>query len=317
MASFSAPIQHGDTEGTLGYAAVFASARMEMDLVEKLDAESLGLITAVGDLAGSGSDTINLTHIDGVGFAESLPAMSAETEEIPVTGFDAANDTVTVGRYGLAKSESFTSTILGRVAEAKLEALMAKIPDSLARTIMEQLCSKFTSVSGSAGASGSAWSYNAELDLLALLNETEGFEGLAHAVRQPEQFTDLYESMRNEPGLQTPAVMAALLRLRTSGTAEAVMGFRNVSSHRVNQSSGDHIGCAYAPGAFVVARASTASLAGKVPGAEVIVPRLGLYISRDTTAKQGKSRFDAQSWLGLAQRAVAVAPAFRIISVDN
>lgn len=317
MAAFSAPVQHADTESTLGYSAVYA-AEITMALEEMLDPASLGLITGVGDLAGTGSDTLNLTYLDGIGWGESFTALSTETEDIPLTGFTAVNDTVTIGRYGLAKSETYQYRILGRVPQTFLDSLVGLVPSSLARTIHEQMTSKFTSVSGVAGTSGAAYTFDDELDLLALFNETEGFQGDAITQRHPEQWTDLYESMRNEPGYQTPEMMAMLFQLRGQGAASNFLGYSSaVSTNRVTQSGGDHIGCAYAPGAFVLARASTASLANENPGAEIVAPQLGLYIARTSTARNGQGRFDAQAWFGIAQRSVAVAPAFRVRSVDD
>ena len=318
MADFTAPVSHSQTEGTLGYAAVYAAAEMEMALAEALNLEALGRSGAVGDLAASGSDTLNLTYFDGLGWAEEFVAMSSETEEIVATGYSALNDQVSIGRYGLGKSETFQGAILSRVAGVRLEALMSKTPESLARTIMTVLCTAYQSVSGSAGTTGTAWDFDAELDLIALLTETEGFDGAAVRVGHPEMYTGLYQSLRNEPAFQSAEIMNRLFNLRNQGIdAEPMFGLRNVSSHRVTTSGGDHVGCAYAPGAFALARASTSVLQGKAPGAELVVPALGLYISSKSTGAQGFSEFSASAWFGIGQRAVAVAPAFRCLSIND
>ena len=319
MPSFSPPVTHADTEGTLGYAAVFAERAIQEALVERLDPMSLGLIVGEGDLAGTGSDTLTLTRIQGFGWHEEFTAMGSETQQIPLTGWTADNDTVTIGRYGLAKSETFQRRILARDQIAFLERLIERVPDSLARTIMTQLTTAFQSVSGSSGTSGAAYTFDDELDLLAFFRETEG-AGNIITVRHAETYTDLYESMRNEPAYQTAEVMNGLMALREGDGAAAVnmFGMRNHSSFRVTQSGGDHIGCAYQAGAFAHVLASTASLAGLLPGnLEMVMPAVGLYITREVEGGQANARFDANAWFGIGQRDAEVAPARQILSVDD
>jgi len=319
MASFIPPVSHTDTQSTLGYSAVFAERRIQMALVEKLDPMGLGLLMAEGDLAGTGSDTLTLTHLSGFGWHEEFTALGSETQQIPLTGWDAANDTITIGRYGLAKSETFQRRILGRVPEVLLERLIERVPDSLARTIMTQLCTAFQSVSGSTGTTGTAWTFDDELDLLAFFRETEGAEDII-SVRHPECYTDYFESMRNEPSFQTPAVMEGLLSLQDGdgAAARSLFGIRNYSSFRVTQSGGDHIGCAYQAGAFAHALASTESLRGLLPGnLEMVMPAVGLYVTREVEGGQANARFDANAWFGIGQRDADVAPARQLLCVDD
>lgn len=320
MPAFSPPVSHADTEGTLGYAAVFAESQIMEELVERLNPQALGLLVGEGDLSGTGSDTLTISNVTGFGWHEEFTAMGSETAQIPLTGWTANNDTLTIARYGLAKSETFQRRILARQqVQLFLEQLIERVPDSLARTIMTQLCTAFQSVSGSSGTSGQAWTFDDELDMLAYFRETEG-AGNIIAVRHAEQYTDLYESMRNEPAFQSPEVMSALLGLQNGdgAAAQPLFGVRNVSSFRVTQSGGDHIGCAYMAGSFMHGMASTESLAGLLPpSVEMVMPALGLYIGLETSGGQANSRFDANSWLGIAQRDADVTPARQMLSVDD
>ncbi len=322
MATFTAPVTFAQTQAVLGFSYVFAANAMAMALSEDLDPAALGLVTGVGDLAGSGSDTFRLTFIDGLGRAEAFTTMGSETAAITATGFDADNDTVTIARRGLAKEESFQNRLLGRedTAAVFLENLVAFVPASIRRTIMDLTATAYQSITGSVGATGTVWTFDDEMDMLAALRETDGFEGIALANRHPEQYTQLIESMRNEPAYQSAEVDQRLASLANSnGITERLWGVDNISSNRITQSGGDHIGAVYAPGAFVLAHASTAALGNIIPSDQLVAafPDQGLVITRSVTGNTATGRWDANLWDGVAQRSPLVFPAFKLISLDT
>lgn len=317
MATHTAPIQHGNTEATLGYDAVFAVAEAEAALAERFDVMGAGLIRAVGDLAGSGSDTLELTAYDGVGWAEAMTAMASETEAAVATGLSDIVDQVTLGRYTLAKEVTHTQQILARDPILTIEGLAARMPESYGKTLRQRLCVAGSGLSSSVSATGAAWTFDKEIELINTANETEGFTGQLIAVRQPEQMSDLRDSVRGEANFQFPEITQQIAGLNASaGFVGAFMGIENFQSFDVQQSSGDHVGFAFMPGKFVYAVASTA----RIPAGGrmlVSIPRFGVVIIDQHDAQGTKLRTVAEAHFAIAARNDSVVAGWKLLSVDD
>ena len=76
------PIAHGDLESTVGFSYVFAAKDIDIAMADALDVMGLGLVRLVGGFEGSGSDTMRVEYIDGVGFDRAMTAISGETDAI-------------------------------------------------------------------------------------------------------------------------------------------------------------------------------------------------------------------------------------------
>lgn len=316
MTTLAPPIQFGDAQADLGFAYVFAGQGILQELQEKLNVLELGMMTLYGDLGGSGSDVVRITRMTGAGWAEAFQTMTSETDPIVATGIATDFDTLTIARHGLAKEETYQQAILGREKGVSLEALKAMVPASWLKTLRQKMAVAGSGIAASTGSVATAWSFDDELDAVAAFHETEGFEGLVITMRHPEQFTNLRESLRNEPAYQTPEVMNEIQALRPNGGSFNFLGFKNTASFDVVQSSGGHQGFAYAPGALGWIVANTTPIRVANPATAMYIPQFGMVIEDKSDGKQATGRYDANSWFGVGVLDPTVFPQRRLLSVD-
>lgn len=310
-------------QATVGLSYVFAGEDIRQEINEKIDVLADGLIMAVGDLEGSGSDTVRITRYGGIGYAEEMTSMTSENELIVPSGFTIGHDSVSLGRHGLAKEETFTSQVLGRAEAMGLERMIDHVPMSFLKTLRVDAALAGASFASGAGNTGLAWTYDDEIELCAMFNETAGFADVARtqggvvAMRHPEQFTDLANSLRNEPGLQGRAEeVFSLLGLQGS-EAFVFQGISNYRSHDVPTSGGDHVGCAYVRGALAWVVASTMRITPQNPESTIWIPEYGLIITRSSTGEGATVKFAANGFFGLSKLNPALFPQFKITSVND
>jgi hypothetical protein len=323
MATIISPATHAQTESTLGQSYVFAAEGIREEITESTDILSAGLVQGVGDLAGSGSDTLYNVRFGAVGFAERMTAMSTETQAIPASGWTAGNDSISIGRYGLAKEESLQYAILSRPGMVDMSLLSQKVAESWLSTLRYLVAVAGSTFSSGSGTTGVVWTVDDELDLIQQFHETEGFDPRVHGApmtqRYPTQFTQLRDSLRNEPGMQqmSETLNRVLSMQSTVGGAFDMFGFRNYASWDVPSSGGDKVGCAYVAGALAYCIASTASLQGRpdMPPGTVYVPEYGLLIIPRMNGNIATGAFDANAWMGVAKRSATLAPQFKITSL--
>ena len=316
MAIITPPATHGQITVDLGLPYIFAAQEIRRELADRLNLLQLGVVPLVGDAAGSGSDTIRVTRIGGVGWSEAMATLAGENDAITPTGFTTGYDTVTIARHGLAKSESYTAQILGREPAAKLAGLKSVIPNSWLKTFRQKVAVAGAGFSDTVGGSGSVWTFDDELDAVAYFNETEGFDGVAVTMRHPEQFTQLRESVRNEPNFQFPEITVALQSL-PGGAFMDWLGFRNFSTHDITEAGGDHQGFAFVPGAIGWAVASTMGVQVEDPDQALMIPDFGLVCESNTTGNTATAQWDANAYFGVATADPSVAPQTRLISVNT
>lgn len=320
MTTHLPPSTHGSLEGDVGNAYVHAEEGIRQEIHDMLNVLGLGLVTMYGDLAGTGSDTVRITRISGVGFQEAFVEMGSETAAIVATDFDTGTDSMTIARHGLAKEESQQARILTRERGVTLEALVEKVPGSWLKTVRSKLCTSGAAISASTGSAAAAWSFDNELDMIAAFETTEGFAGDLVTMRHPEQFEDLKRAIRNEPSYQFPEVMAAIMGLKPGGGAFNFLGARNFASWDVNQSGGGHVGFAYVPGALGWVVASTQPLSEdgfEDPSRTLYVPEFGMVIILTANGKQAQRRYDANSYFGIGRLNTALFPQRKLISIDD
>ncbi len=319
MTVHTPPVAFSSIQGDLGFTHAFAPERIRLEIMERLNVLQLGLVELIMDLSGTGSDTGRVTRMGAVGWSEAFTAMASETEAIVATGFTTNFDEVSVGRFGLAKEETYQQRILTREEGVSLDALIEMIPASWLKTIRQQLATALAAITATSGTSGQAWTVDDELDAITALHETEGFDldrGLV-SVRHPEQFSDLRDSLRNEPALQTPEAMLALQGVRSAGGAFNFLGILNHASFDITTAGGDHQGGLYVPGAVGWVRASTAPVQVANPATAMFIPEFGIVIEKSGEAKQAESRYDANSWLGTGLLDPTLFPQRRLISVND
>lgn len=322
MATIVAPANFAQQQATVGFSYVFAAEKIRQEIVEKLNVLQLGLVMGVGDLAGSGSDVIRITRYGGIGFAEQMTAMADETEAIAATGHTVNNDTVTIGRYGLAKEETYQNQILGRAEALGLDDMAAKAPNSFLASLRSLVAVSGSTFASGVGVSGAAYTYDDELDLISSFHETEGFEAEMGVVsiRHSEQYTDYRASVRNEPGLQDDSALQRALQGLGQGSDPSsfdFLGIKNHSSTDVPTSAGDHVGCAYVPGAIAWVVASTMSVQPEDPSKTLWVPEFGLVIERKSTSEVATAKFVSNAWFGVNNLDATLFPQFTITSIND
>ena len=324
MGTITAPITQAQTESNLGYAAVFAEQQASLAMAEMFDVWAAGLLRGVGDLAGSGSDTMDLTYVGGLGWSEAMTAMSSETQVVAATGFTDGVDQVTLGRYALAKEVTHTQQILARERIATLEGLLSQVPGSLGKTIRQRLCVAGSGLSQSISATGAVWTLAKHFALANAANETEGASGGLIAVMHPEQVSDLRDSVyaasayrfptQDQPISDTAGEIGLHRVQREAGFVNNFLGISTYQSVDVQTSGGDHVGFAYQPGKFVFAVASTASIPD---GSEIVasLPEFGVVIVKSHAPPV--LRFDASAHFGIAAVSDTVRAGWKLLSVND
>ena len=320
MPTIVSPATHAQTEGTVGYSYVFAAEEIRQELTEQVNALDEGLINMIGDLAGTGSDTIKLTRFGGVGFAERMVALANEDDPVPLSGYTLGEDTLSIARYGLGKAQTYQDAILQREQALDLDDLIAFVPSSWLATMRYLAAVTGSTFADSVGTSGAAWDLDEEFALIAYFHETDGFDPRIHkpiTLRAPEVFSNLRDACRTEPGLQSNAdLMLSLQGLGSKvGGAFDFLGLRNVSSNDVPTSGGDHVGCAYVPGAIAYGVASTSPVRTENPDQTVYVPDFGLMIERSTRGSTASGQYNANAWFGLAKLAALIFPQTKLVSL--
>ncbi len=319
MTTINSPATHAQLKGDLGFDYVFAEQAIRMEIAEKLDVLGLGMVQLWAELQGTGSDLARVTHMGGVGWQEAMVELAGETDPIVKTGFRTGFDTVAIARHGLAKSASYQSALLSREPAVRLAALKNLLPESWLKTLRAKWAATGATFSGSVGVSGSAWSFDDELALVAFFHETEGFEGMAMTGRHPEQYTDLRASIRNEPNFQFPEITKEIQGLSPGGGSFDFLGLRNFASFDVENSGGDHQGFAYVPGAIGYAVVRTEGLLEEVedPDKAMIIADFGLVCEWKSDGETASAEFNANAWFGTGKADPTVAPQVRIISIND
>jgi hypothetical protein len=311
-----APASHSDMESVFGHAYAFLGTELELALMEKLDVLQLGLVRGVGDLAGSGSDTVRLRAVDGVGYAEAMTAMASETDAIVSSGMTSIYDEVTIARYGLAKEETYQHSILQDAVS--LEMLKMMIPDSYLKTLRQQMAVAGSGIVASSGSTGTALNVDSFIDAVTAYNETEGagerdLLGFFH----PESVSDLIDSLRNEPAFQNSvADFNNTLGARRSMEPLELLNVMIRQSHDVQQASSAHQNFLYERGAIVWATSSTIPIRVSDPDA-MYLPELGLIIQHKDVGEQAYRKVIANGWFGVGLRDSEVYFQRRVLGIDD
>ena len=317
------PILFADGQAVQGHSYVFAAMAIQELLVERLDAISSGLVMSMGNLSGSGSDVLRDLAFTGLGWAQSFTALSGETDPIPDSGWTVYEDEVTIGRYGLGGSASFTANILNRAGVPDIGMAAQMVPQSLLKTIRAAVCTEAASFATAVGTTGVMWSVDKELALLAKFRETPGMStatGRILTIRKPRQYTQLINSMRSEPmwsGRAERLEIALDQGMRTGGAFDGLGVMANFASDDVTTSGSDYVGGAWLEGAIRMATASPASLVPLLSGVGAVYPDLGLIVTFSSNGNNATVRYDANAWFGVDKAVAARYPQNRILSSNT
>ena len=302
MATITPPALAAAVNTEVGFSYTFAQLAIERRLQDALNAEAAGLVRLVGDAAGTGSDTIRVTNIGGIGFNRAMTALASETAAITPSPFDLGYSTVTIADYGLAYEESYKAQVLGREPAAMLDALVATMPDSFLRTLRDLIATTISGFATTIGAGGAALTVDDYLDLVAASRQTLG-SGVPVVMLHPKQVSDLIEDFRTETTLSLSVSEFGSLLGAAPGQTIANLGGMGIDvsmSDSITDDAVDYYGGAYSPGGVGYAVGSTASVRAR--GMDAIrIPQFGTIVTfPSSSSTNGKETAEARSFLGVA-----------------
>lgn len=320
MADYLAPVLFSDQTALLADQVVLIDEMAEA-LSDMTDPISTGMVRMRGDLAGSNSSKLVSIWIDNVGFNERFTAMDTETGPIPESAWSEIPDDITIGRYGLAKSQSYQSQAQASPGRFNVSKSAIQVVRSWMATVRYLAAVRASTISTVIGTSGVAWSLDNELALLAALRETPGVTGSGRRIlgnRHPKQVTQLINSMRNDPLYQGQyaALLAQVQTAGNNGTLD-IIGQTVIQTEDTVTDGTDYLGGAWLEGAMGLAVCSTGSIRVSDPGSAAYFPDMGMILQFEAEGNTAKTRFDANAWIGVDLISESLLPARRIRSTAS
>lgn len=297
----ASPLAHGNLESTLGLSYVFAAKDIDIAMSDQLDIMGLGLARLVGSFEGSGSDTMRVTFVDGVGFDRPMTAIAGETDAITPSSPTYGYSEVSLAQYGLGYADTYKQQLLSREPAALTEYLVSTIVPSWIATLRSLVLTAGSTISLGVGSAATALSIDDFLDLGAARRATSGAKRPICALAGI-QVTQAIESARQEPAYQSS--VAAFLA-NSAISEENVhrnflgLGVDVAESNDVVDSGGGRVGFAMAPGGIGWAGADPSRIkaAGKNP---IFIPQYGILIEEITEgAGQSTRQTNARVFLGV------------------
>lgn len=305
MASLTQPLDSSTSTAQLGLNHIVAE-EIRMELAEKLNVWQLGVVPLVGDFAGAGTTTIRVTHVGGIGWDAKMVSMPTETSAPTMANPTAGYSSVTLGRYGLAFSESFQNRIISQPnvrAAMGGEAFRAQAANTWFATFRERVCVTGATISGSVGSSGTTLSVDNLIALATAFNTTDGAEdgGSPIVMLDPQQIEEAKASARTEPAFQGD--LAGFTSVQ--GVAGRIydnflgLGMTVVGTSDVQQSGGAYQGFAFQRGGIGYGVASTSPLQLNAGANPVYVDEYGLVVyDVDNGLNQQTAQVNALAFMG-------------------
>jgi hypothetical protein len=299
------PITFGAEKSVLGHAHLYAGMQIWLELQDALNALDLGVVPLVGEFAGSGTDTMRVTHMGNVGFSIAMDAMASETDTITPKKITAGYSSISIGQYGLGHAETYKHALLGREEMTKLDALKALIPASWLRTFRDLWCTTGASITTAIGSASTELSIDDWIDLATAYEESlgAGSRGAPTVCVSPQQITQSKASARTEPAFQNSlSDFTGVQAVNFGQVFENFLGlgFRTVKTDSITQSGGAYQGFSHSPGGIGWGRVSTAGLKTANPQGTMLIPDYGLVIEEDPNGNQARRKAEARSWIGMA-----------------
>ena len=321
VSTIAPPIQHLNTEGTIGFDHMFAAQAILVELQDRLNV--MGVVQLLGDAAGSGTDTIRVTDIGNIGWSLPMTALASETDTVADSPIRLGFEEVTIGQFGLAQSTTYKSDLLTREEAVTLDALKAQVPNSWLRTFRDQVAITGSGITVAVGSAATTLSVDDHLDLLAAYRTQPGSRKPGVIV-DPTQMDQLQNSYRSEPSFQnTSADFSSMLGLASDpdGTLMQVhtnfagLGIDFSLTDSVVQSGGAFQGFAFPMGGIGWGVATTGQLRVANPERALFVSQFGLVVEELLGgAPQTTRRYRATAWKGFVLGSTRVHVLRRLIS---
>lgn len=283
-------------------AAEIFNRLIHEDLVDRTDLRST--CTKLGDLGGSGSDTLVTPRI-----AFDDPMAAANTDETTIidnTAIGNAAITLSVAQQILAYEFSDKMSITGAEGNLDLETMASKLVDAYVLRFTDQACALFTSFTAIVSSTG----VNMDMDdwfaaVFAL--EQAVVPGPITCVLFTVQYTDLVSSLRGEGVMQVTPPAQAQLNFQDPGFKGQLNGVNLFASDSVTSDGPDSNGAMYGAGAIAYVEASPRKV---MPGAIAASVPSGspVYAEFARTADPGLSQVVGHAFnaLGVGENARGV-----------
>jgi hypothetical protein len=314
MTVLNSPLLASDAESSIGYAYRYLPGMIRQALAERFDVAAGGLVARIGDVAGSGSDTVRTRRVTGLGWSKTMASLGSETEAIAASPLTVGTDDITIGRHGLAFSESFQHAIQDD-AMLRVDDIAGSFVDSYLATLRSLVCTTGATFSTNSADAAATLDVNDWIALRGDFEASAGFDGRAVSILHPEQITHLRNSIRSETALQYPESFELYQRMQAeAGFRFTFLGIDIYGSSDVSLSGGDYYGFAYSPGALAYAVGSTAQMGDLSDSAPVFVPEWGIVVTRKTDGQSATKRIDANAFVGVGKLSAELFPQFLIRS---
>jgi hypothetical protein len=317
MTTINQPASHSQLEADLGLQYEFAGEGIRRTLEDRKDLLSLGVIPLVGDFAGSGTDTLRITHMGGDGWQLEAAALASETDTITPSNLLTGYSEVALGMYGVGHQETYKAQILSREPMVMLDAVKGRIPGTWGATFRALVCTTGAAFSTAVGSTSTALSMDDYLDFIAAYRENPG-SGRPSVILHTKQGTQLLESARNEPAFQDAATLQK--QQAASDDMQTLPDFLGLGmdvalTNEVGQASSAYQGFGFARGGIGWAVASTASLKTANPNGTILIPQFGIVIEEKTDGSGQSIRgYEARIFIGVAAGSSSVFIQRRLIS---
>lgn len=324
MPTMNSPLSFGQTQATEGYDRIILEQELLETMQDGLDLTStLGLARLMGDVRNTGTDTLQINQIDGVGYGATMTAI-AEGDAVAPTPFATGYSDVTIGDYAFAQEETYKQQGLGRPNGSSLDLLIRKIPDTLRATMRRVMCVTGATITTAVGSGSAAADLDALLAFIAAWALEPG-AGRPTLVLHPQQLQEIRESIRTEPSFESGGVAdfanAQGLAVGANGMIQQVfqnfsgLGVDIATTNDVQVATGVYQGFGYAMGGMGWARMGTAGLKTANPQATLYAPDYGLIIEELTDGgRQTIRTARATAWFGFALGHADVFMQRRLIS---
>lgn len=303
MAAVVSPLTHAQFDGgAIQFRQAFAllPGAILLRLQERMSVRDAGALLYVGDLGGSGSDTMRTRYYDSIGWAAAFSS-TTETGAPARSDIAAEIEDVTIGRYYLGYSQTYMDVVLGSKGEITLWDLAGMMVEAWEATWMTLVATTVMSAAADYGTPGANMTFDNYLDMIGYYRTLDGFEGSLFGLLHGKQIGDLADSMRAEPSYQFPTAQPEIAKLRGSGFNFELLGASVYKSGRVISNGGNRHGAFFGRGAMGWAIAGTQKLAAMIEDGDkaILVPQLGLAVERSSSGNGALGYVDGNVFLGM------------------
>lgn len=307
-----------------GFAYMYAPADIDLAIMDALDATKLPTVRLRGSFAGQGTTVMRVEYIDSIGFANPMAALASETDAIAISTPTSGYSTITMGEYGVAYGQTYTSQITGRQPGIGLEnigSLPSFVGSYLAR-FRALYCAAGAGITNTVGSVLLPASIDDYLDLLAIDRGYSSEMAPASTITMKnESFSQLLESARAEPGFQGNADSFATGQAG-GNTGQFVSNFLGLGKNfvltdDVTASGGGHNNFLVSDGGIGYAVGDTSRIMAPSAVNPIAVPEWGILIQDVLDGlRQSTLERQARAWLGVAIGSTEVYRQRRWISID-